>query len=86
MNGASSSSCCGSGLVSSDAGQYVLPGLVQKLRPSVQAKNPRNRVVVAFPVNWRWVVRSYPYPGPKEFDDLTKALLPPSNPPASSTK
>jgi hypothetical protein len=51
-----------------------LAALLPKLPPSVRPGDPRNCVVVAFSVNWRWVVRTYPYPGPKEFNDLMNAL------------
>jgi hypothetical protein len=63
-----------------------LPGVLKKLPPSVPPADPRNRVVVAFPVSGRWVVRSYPYPGPEEYDDLKKALFPPDDPPANATE
>jgi hypothetical protein len=63
-----------------------LSGVLQKLPPSVPPADPGNRVVVAFPASGRWVVRSYPYPGPKEYDDLKNAVFPPDNPPAKPTE
>ena len=57
-----------------------LPALLQKLPPSDQSVEPKNRVVVAFAGNWRWVVRSYRFPGPKEVGDLMKAMRPPDDP------
>jgi hypothetical protein len=63
-----------------------LAGVLQKLPPSVPTPDPRNRVVLAFAINGRWAVRSYPGRGPKEFDDLWNALLPPVDPSAKPTK
>jgi hypothetical protein len=51
-----------------------LPALLRKLPSSVQPVDLGNRVVVAFAVNRRWVVRSYPDGGPKEVKDLYDAL------------
>jgi hypothetical protein len=52
----------------------------QKLPASTQRVGVWNRVVVAFAVNARWVVRLYPEPGPKEVEDLRQALFPPDEP------
>jgi hypothetical protein len=44
--------------------------VLQKLPPSVPPIDPMNRVVVAFAVNGRWAVRSYPRSGSNEIGDL----------------
>jgi hypothetical protein len=63
-----------------------LPGVLRKLPPSVPRIDPMNRVVVAFAVNGRWAVRSYPRSGPTEFGDLMQTLFPPDVPPAKSAE
>jgi hypothetical protein len=63
-----------------------LAGVLQKLPPSLPTPDPRNRVVVAFAINGRWEVRSYPGSGLKEWNDLWNALLPPTDSSAKSTK
>ena len=49
-----------------------LTSRLKNLPPSAPPADLANRVVVAFTAGGRWVVRSYPYPGPKEVDDLLK--------------
>jgi hypothetical protein len=52
-----------------------LPGLLGKLPPSDPAAGPKDRVLIAFPVKGRWVVRAYHRKAlPKEVNDLAKAL------------
>lgn len=53
-----------------------LPALLRALPPSDPAAHPTNRVIVAFPVDGRWIVRSYRNDAvPKEVEDLRKALV-----------
>jgi hypothetical protein len=63
-----------------------IPVLLQKLPASVQPVDPRNCAVVAFAVNGRWFVRSYPFPGPKELSDLMNALSPSAAPTGNATE
>ncbi|HEV3121745.1 MAG TPA: hypothetical protein VGY53_07575 [Isosphaeraceae bacterium] len=52
-----------------------LPALLRKLPPTDPAAGPKDRLLVAFPSNGRWVVRTYRRDAlPKEVDDLAKAL------------
>jgi hypothetical protein len=64
----------GDGLVPED-NLARLPSLLRALPPSDPAVPPSNRVVVAYPVDERWVVRNYRKDAiPKAFEDLVKAL------------
>ena len=56
------------------AGLAMLPGFLAKLPPPDRAARLDRRVVVAFPVDGQYEVRSYSGPVPNEVDEIAKAL------------